>query len=405
MIIKYYREKAGLTQEQLGRGICSITHVSKIERGLTQYSSNITDLICQRLGIDFETEIQTFKDVKKQLYEWHEAIIMEETEDVELMKEELKRNPYVYISGFEIMYRLLEIRYYLLKINIEKTEQLIKQIQKKNLFFSRYEQNLFKHILGMYYIRKSNLIKAIETLKDIEQEEYNNQEYFYHLAIAYSGTNSKVLAYHYAEKSLQFFKKTNNFRLVIDTESLMLGQLGSDEIQDFDGVSLQYKTLIKRCDICNVPHKKAKLLHNLAVKYFEKKDYVNANKYFLEAMSLKNNNTLFYLSSFSGHIRSCLEEGNLLPRNELYTLIEEGLNLAVKLNDECYQIIFTLLLYFIEDRKEEYFHYLYSVGIPIFKKNGDVFSTQYFQKDLFEYYLKVGNQEAALQIATSLICK
>ncbi|MBX9975073.1 helix-turn-helix transcriptional regulator [Cytobacillus firmus] len=403
MVIKYYREKAGLTQEQLGKGICSITHVSKIERGLTQYSPNITDLICQRLGIDFENEIQNFKNAKKQLDLWHEAIIMEELEDVEVMKNELKRNPFVHISGFEIMYRLLEIRYYLLKINLEKAEQLLKKIQTKNLFFSKYEQNLFKHILGMYYIRKSNLIKAIKVLKDIEQEEYNNQEYFYHLAIAYSGTNYKVLAYHYAEKSLQFFKKTNNFRLVIDAESLMLGQLGSDEIQDFDGVSQQYKTLIKRCDVCNTPHKKAKLLHNLAVKYFEKKEYVNANKSFLEAMSLKNMNTLSYLSSLSGHIRSCLEEGNLLPRNDLFTLIEDGRKLADKLNDECYQIIFTLLLYFIENRKEDYYHYLYSVGIPIFKRNGDVFSTQYFQKDLFKYYLKVGNQEAALKIATSLV--
>ncbi|MGA5690182.1 hypothetical protein [Cytobacillus pseudoceanisediminis] len=31
-IIKFYREKTKLTQQQLGEGICSDTHVSKIEK-------------------------------------------------------------------------------------------------------------------------------------------------------------------------------------------------------------------------------------------------------------------------------------------------------------------------------------------------------------------------------------
>jgi len=403
MIIKYYREKAGLTQEQLGKGICSITHLSKIERGLTQYSPNITDLIYKRLGIDVQIEVKHFKNLRKRLEQWHEAIIMEEIEDVEIIKEELEKNPFIHLPDFEMMFKLMETRYYLFKLNMKKALQIIKKVQKKDSCPSKYEENLLKHILGIYYIRSSNLLKAITILKTIDEGTYNNQEYFYHLAIAYSGTNSKVLAYHYAEKSLQFFKRTNNFRMVIDAECLMLGQLGSDELRDFDEASQQYKTLIKRCDMCNAQHKKAKIFHNLAVKYFERKEFVNANRYFLESMTLKNKQTSSYLSSFSGHIRSCLEERSLVPKDDLYLLIKDGLNLAEKLQDECYKIIFTLLLYLIENRQEEYYRYLHYEGVPLFKQNGDVFSTQYFQKDLFDYYLKIGNQGAALEIARSLI--
>lgn len=37
-IIKFYREFQGLKQKDLGDGICSSTHISKIERGLTEVS-------------------------------------------------------------------------------------------------------------------------------------------------------------------------------------------------------------------------------------------------------------------------------------------------------------------------------------------------------------------------------
>ncbi|HLR68979.1 MAG TPA: helix-turn-helix transcriptional regulator, partial [Virgibacillus sp.] len=56
-IIKFYREKQNLTQAQLGEGICTTTHVSKIERGKTSYSNEIITLFSKRLSIDIQQEI------------------------------------------------------------------------------------------------------------------------------------------------------------------------------------------------------------------------------------------------------------------------------------------------------------------------------------------------------------
>ncbi|USK33128.1 helix-turn-helix transcriptional regulator [Bacillus sp. F19] len=44
-LIKFYREKEGFTQGELVQGICSVTHLSKIERGITEYSGEITFLL------------------------------------------------------------------------------------------------------------------------------------------------------------------------------------------------------------------------------------------------------------------------------------------------------------------------------------------------------------------------
>ncbi|WP_010199258.1 helix-turn-helix domain-containing protein [Bacillus sp. m3-13] len=46
-IIKFYREFQGLKQKDLGDGICSSTHISKIERGLTEVSDETIDFFMQ----------------------------------------------------------------------------------------------------------------------------------------------------------------------------------------------------------------------------------------------------------------------------------------------------------------------------------------------------------------------
>ncbi|WP_420491563.1 helix-turn-helix domain-containing protein, partial [Neobacillus drentensis] len=47
-IIKFYREKYKLTQEELGKNICSITHISKIECGQTTFATEIISLLSKR---------------------------------------------------------------------------------------------------------------------------------------------------------------------------------------------------------------------------------------------------------------------------------------------------------------------------------------------------------------------
>ena len=90
-IIKFYRQKAKLTQEQLGYGICSNTHVSKIEQGKTDYSSEITSLFSKRLGINIEEELMRYKNIKRLLHSWHDAMIRQRDEEIETIKNELEK--------------------------------------------------------------------------------------------------------------------------------------------------------------------------------------------------------------------------------------------------------------------------------------------------------------------------
>jgi len=51
--IKFYREKNGITQGKLAKGICSIPYLSKIENNKTIPSEEVLHLLCERLGISY----------------------------------------------------------------------------------------------------------------------------------------------------------------------------------------------------------------------------------------------------------------------------------------------------------------------------------------------------------------
>ncbi|MDM5205755.1 helix-turn-helix domain-containing protein [Cytobacillus kochii] len=401
-IIKFYREKAKLTQQQLGEGICSDTHVSKIERGMTDYSPEITLLFSKRLGINIEEEIKRFKDIKKLLNRWHDAIIKEQFEEAEMIKDELEKEPLIQITDYQILYGLLRARYHLLHNRLKQADTIIKAIQTKHKELPPYERNLLKHLLGIYYLSKQDMIKAVNILKTISADDYKNPEYLLNLAAAYLAVNSKVMTYYYAEKSLQFFISTNNFLKVIDAETIILMTRESDGNGDFQKLVEQYKGLIHTCELCRVPNKKARLLDNLAFEYYSRQDYEVASRMYQQSMVLKEKKSVAFLISLEGFIRTCFE-GNLLTNNELIMLCQEGLSISMEIHQVLYTINFKLLLHLINNQLREYYSYLSTDALPYLKKCGYVTLVQRYEKELFNYYLKIDEKSKALELADILI--
>ncbi|MGD6830852.1 helix-turn-helix domain-containing protein [Sutcliffiella halmapala] len=398
-IIKFYREKAKLTQGQLVSGICSITHLSKIERGLTECSPHTIALIANRLGIKIEKEMDKLNEIKKLLDRWLEVMVKEGFQEIEVIKKELENSSLIEISIYKNLYRLQTVRYELTHNNYKKAHELIKDLQKFEVHLSTYEKNLFTHVKGMYFLSKGNYLKAINILKTITHNEYNNSEFYYHLAVAYHNINSQIMCYYYADKALHYFKNSNNFLKIIDTEMLLLVQLQFDKHHDFDNTVKQYESLIESCEILHAIRRKSKLLHNLAFQYLIRKKYQKASELYKKSCDLKNKNSIEYLLSFEGYIRS-LFEGEILSREQLLALTNEGIKKAKEMNNELFIILFDLLLYSIKGQEDQYFSYLATKGLPYFRKCGYIYLVQRSEKELFYFYTNNGETEKALEIAT-----
>ncbi|SDW95419.1 helix-turn-helix domain-containing protein [Paenibacillus sp. CF384] len=401
-IIKFYRERAELTQDQLGLGICSDTHISKIERGITDYSQEVLDLLCVRLGISMQCELAKFSSIKKRLYDWHDAIVKQLSAEMETIKSELEQEALLQISEYETLYLLLQAKYLLLKNQAETALRILNRIRKTAVRLPDFESNLFKHVEGLYHISKQNHVEAITILKTINDKEYNNPEYFHHLAMAYHTMRSEVMAYFYAEKARNFFKEINCFLRVIDAEMLMLIQVQDDPQHDFKEVIARFENLIQSCDMCNAPDRKAKIIHNLAYEYLRRKDYQKSSSLYLQSMELKSPRTLPYLLSLEGYLRSCFK-GILLQAGELERLAQVGLTDAKALKDPVFILLFTMLLLLINGKEAEYYQYMNEEALPVFRKFGYVYLIRRSEQQLFHYYARTGNTEAALRMGHYLI--
>jgi len=399
-IIKFYREKFQMTQEQLGKGICSGTHISKIERLQTEYAPEIITLLAERLGINIDREILKLKNIKKRLVQWQDVIIKELFEEMDLIHNELEQEDLIQISNYTNLYQLLRVRYLLMHQSIDESYQIITDIQKNEQKLSSYESSLLKHVLGIYYLAKHENLKAIQVLKSIQESEYNNKEYYYHLAAAYHSLELPVMSYFYAEKALQFFKEHNNYLRAIDTEMLMLIQIKDDE--NFNETIKGFESLIQSCDLCSSPERKARVCHNLAYEYFRRKKYDLSSKYYFQSMTLKDPDSSKYLLSLEGYIRSSFY-GNLLSQNELLHLVEEGLEKAVHKNEILYIHLFNLQISLIENKEHEYHQYLKMEALPMFEQFGFMYLIQRSKRELFNYYSKMNLNNEALQLAQLLI--
>jgi HTH-type transcriptional regulator, quorum sensing regulator NprR len=401
-LIKFYREKAGLTQGQLCEGICSITHLSKIERGITEYSGEITDLISKRLNICLDDEYVRYQNLYQKLKLWHDTFVFQHHKESETLKNEIEKETLIRFPDFQVYYQLLSARYYLSHNNIEKALSIIEDLQKNKLSLSLHDQNMLKHVLGMYYFLIGKYGDCIKILRSIDQNQYQQFEYYYHLALAYHLIHSNIISYYYAEKVLHYFRKTLNVIRIIDTEMIMLLQLNAKELHDFQETKERYEQLIRTCESINETDRKSKLLHNLAFELSKRKKYKEASDLYQKAMKLIDEKVPHYLTALDGYITSCYK-GKLLSKEKLLVLVDKGLKIA-KSAKSYNRIFFELHLYQLNEEEEgNYYQFIETTALPFLKNMGFTMLIEHYEKKLFQYYYENGFTQKALELANTYV--
>lgn len=402
VIIEYYRKQKGWTQKDLGNGICSEAHLGKIERGTTKFSSAIIDLLCERIGIRAEEEIDRFKYLKTQLYEVNKMIVKLQLDTVKNRLNDLAENPIIYMEAFHPFFLLIRCRYALEIKNMDEFSKMLKELNKNYPTLQGFEWYMKEHILGIKECKEGKHHKALEHLIKIAGSEYPSYELYYHIAVSLLYLNNQVKALFYAIKALDYFRQTNNFKRIIDTEILMLILTQNNEIDTFDDTIQKYRDLIQMCDIYQFHERHRTLLMNFANTYFMKKNFERAQTIYEEAkeLSLKMDGKAYYIASLIDQINSRLWQSKPFADGEKgkwLGLIKEGVSLSK--NDKTFKIYFDLLTLLAENEKELYYEKLYKVLIPNLMENGDFLTARFYAKASYHYFLTIGREDTAAQIA------
>src|SRR5699024_4790231 len=323
-IMKYYRDKLGMTQNELGKDICSITHLSQIERGLPIFSADVLDALSERLGIDLNMERERYNQTKIQLHKWHDSLVMQDTDNIYRLKRIIEQDGIINTPNHYYLYKLLLARFYLSIREHKKCLKIISNLKKhhyQNL--TAKETNLLTHVYGMYYFNKKQLKQCITILESIDLNQYHNVEYFYYLALAHHCLLSNTKAYYFASKALDFFHRTYNVSRIIDTEMFMLIQLNAATPHNFDYTKKKYDELIQMCETCHDLKRKSKLLHNLAFEYKRRGYLQEAYHHYLKAFKYIEEGDPLYISILDGYIDACIK-GNMLAPGKLLNLCQRG---------------------------------------------------------------------------------
>lgn len=400
-IIKFHRELQNLKQKELAEGICSTTHISKIERGQTEVSTEIIDFLTERLGIVMNSELETYFLLESLLNKWHESIILNLDSKAEILKKELEGNLFLQLPDFYCTYTLILTRYYLATGEKSLAKSLIEKMDRWTVL-SPYGKNMLSHIKGINFYYTDEYFKAISLLKEIDLNYYNNPEYHYHLALAYHAVNSRVLSYYHANKALRFFTVSRCYSRMIDTEMLMLIQVEQDDF--YDPKDSEYQKLIEMAENYGLDHQHSLLIHNYAYHQLRHGHFDEACQFYKQAMNTKDPCTSNYLGSLEGYLNALTKQG-LTSNEDLHQLAENGLSQAKKIQDTTFIHFFQLHKYKFQGKRDQYFHYLETEAYPHLKEVGYVLPAGHYEMKLFRYFMEKGEIEKANQCAGSIVAR
>lgn len=406
--IRSYRKTKGLTQEELAQGICSVSYLSKIEKGDAKSSEEVINMLCERLGISPE-DVDESK-ILEMLNEWNVLMTdrrFEEAED----KYPLIVKQMIGVSdpSLRLRFELFHSRYFMVlepplleetKLKLDSITELFDHLSNDLKFY-------YYMFWGMYY----NFIKKYkEALKYLHQAEkqFNQTSnikdseaavIYYLLALTYNYLMRITSVTTYSYKALTIFDREYNYSRSADCQ-ILLGisyrrakhyELAESHLMQ----ALKYSTTFKDNTLSGI------IYHNLGYIACCEMDH-------LKAIDKLEKSLVFKESQNPAHIANtiyllAMEHYELGKYDKARDLIQMGLRYI----DEKHEIYYHLIIVRYKINKinnDEFVQYLRKTAIPFFEQKGiweyvatysellaDIYFEQSHYKKASEYYRVANN--------------
>jgi HTH-type transcriptional regulator, quorum sensing regulator NprR len=301
-VIYYHRRKQNKTQEQLCQGICSVTHLSKIENNVKEANPKTLQLLCERLHISIEEENKKSELVKHKLdifYETMERLNQEKA--AHFLKELQECKEYVHCTDMIYLYELYMLRYYLLLDDFSAFEKSSQGIHKYLSKFTPFEAYVWNLLQAIYYGKKEQFSQALLFLTKIEAqaEQYQARisEYYYFRSALHGHLCHYSLSIHYAYKALHVFQQTNNLLRMVHIKMILA--VNFIYIGEFEKGKEKLGHTLSDAEMLQDTETKALSLHNLGFLYYRQGKLGESLDYYSQALQHKEKNTASYYITIS----------------------------------------------------------------------------------------------------------
>lgn len=395
-LIKYFRTQIGMTQKDLAKGICSVSHLSKIENNGKDANIETISLLLEKLNIDKGEINEKEEHIKSLLLELNEKMLFFQKNEVSEIFNKLKEMENIIpFSKSLYTYELYKYRYFLFVGNVKSAQQQENLLNKQKKNFSQQETYLFQHYNAICLIMQGqyqNADKLLELLMTANNHEFVSGELLYHRALVKSSLEHSDHAIYFGKKALQAFMNEHNFIRILHT--LMLLGINYTYSKIYEEALGCFQHLMRNAELLNESQILPDVYHNIGYLKTKMGKYQEALYYYEKSLSLQPVDTPHYLMTLYTIGESHFFLKNLDKASEVF---EEVLFLSKKFSNQKYILLSKYYLKSIHNYSDS-FSFLEMKVIPFLEENKEhVDLLNHFYRLLSSHYRHIGKYEKAVK--------
>ncbi|KIL44657.1 hypothetical protein KP77_28780 [Jeotgalibacillus alimentarius] len=289
-IIKYYRTKKGMTQTELAEGICSISHLSKIETNMYSANEETVGLLLDKLGLKLDEIADNLAELKEILQEFISSVFMRDTATIDTLFEEMmQKEDYFETSEYVNLFHLYKYRYFLNKADLKEAQVQMKILQRLKTTFDPIESNILTFFNGFHYTITEKTEEAIKALNKFLENPLpvGGQwvgEAYYLLARAHVSMNQNEAGLIFSKKAYDIFMNESNFSRQVHSQTII--GISYMRLNLYNEAIAIYKPLLQNTRMFFRDSLYAGVLVNYGRCLHMSKQYGKAQKYLDEALEL-----------------------------------------------------------------------------------------------------------------------
>lgn len=385
-IIRYNRMKQKKTQHQVSQGICSISHLSKIEKGVYLPNEETLNLLFRRLGKKLDVEQDSHEKLIKRMDDFYHYWTYSDINQLQATILEMRKEKQHLIFSDRInQYLLFNIAYAILSGETEGLQKEMNDFENLELL-SRREQSFFVLLkttfLNQHGASKEAIMYIEENGSKISNEDI--AEFEYQKGLAFSYHVNPALSLIYMGKALASFSTHTNFTKVAMCKSVMA--INYERLNLFEEAENEYLDVLRitqKLDNQNLYHettynfglylKNQKKFRKALVQFMRCEDYFGSNKLHKYLLNLVIWETRLELNDLE-------EESKDLLSQEMYQIAK-----LIKIKEK-YLVYAQLLELKSSGKMKEYYQLLEKKYIPLLKKDKSFIELKLKYIELIENY-------------------
>lgn len=352
--IYYHRKARGMTQEQLAQGICSISHLSKIENGHETPSQDVLEHLCNRLNISLD-QIDTSKSqerFRELLDAWQTALLHRDYPEQDRIVSEAERIlPDIHEPDLLNLFHICKVRYLIRMDKFNEATEIIDSLKTIERSLDPNIKYKYHYALGAYLFARENFDQALIEAKMAERISsklmIKEPEILYLLALISSKLRHITYCIDYANQSLNLYNEQLIFTRALDCE-ILLG-VSHSKLRNIKQSEKHYLNALKVAKTINSRFQIGIIYNNLGI-LLNNEDAFRAIDYYSQSLEYLNGHPSLYPTVYFNLANAFY---TIEDKENFLLNIEHGEEAAQKVDSHEYLLHFKVLRYLANEYSAE----------------------------------------------------